>query len=683
MRFKHIFLASILLSALTFQSCLDTPEVAEPTIDTPNEIEQLFIPQGFEFGMAYNQEVTLLVKDAVGAPIAGVLFSLYTAPLSQGGKLLGKGITDLSGSLTTEFEIPYGKEALYAYTDFDPLPKAQRLELSGLPIVHEWGSTPVPREGAAYRFASGSENAFSCQTGLYQSIDKQLKKLNVTTGTYITVGTASKKYNGIGYNSEDNLIYGIHKLNDIDYELWRFDNTGIETNLGVISGVGGKGLNYKSDFDGNGNLCIAGEQDGVWKFVTIDVDQTPLTAVTQTLTKIGTVRNIYDIAYNPILGKFYSIDQQGHLVVIDRQALTVQRIADYSGITGSGACGAVWSDLTGDIVFSQNKSGNIYHVGLDESGNPGQIQFIMQGEKTNNNDGASCALVASPFADSDGDGVLDEYDSYPDDPTRIYTDYSPAQGSVGSYAFEDKWPKKGDYDFNDLIVDYSYEFAKNAKNQVGSMRATFTTRIVGATFQLGFGFQLDDLIVEDVLSVTGADAPSIETEVNGLETFQDQPVIVVIDDIHRSMGSSPGNFINAGSGISADQHTISVTINFAEPVDDVGTINPFIYTQNLRYVEIHLKGFEPTDKAAPNYFGTEDDASSGSNTYQTSTGLPWALNFPQQWTPPKEHTLLNEAYPDFSEWVGSNGSSKTDWYETLKANSQKLNPITFPEEGNE
>ena len=681
MKLSNNFQIFILLYALSLQACLEAPEVKQPTIDNPSELDQLFIPQGFEFGMAYDQEVTLLAKDAVGEPIAGVLFSIYTAPLTQGGKLLGSGITDLAGSLTTEFEIPYGKEALYAYTSFDPLPKAQRLELSGLPIVHEWGSTPVPREGATYRFANGSENAFTCQTGLYQSIDKQLKKLNVTTGTYITVGTASAKYNGIGYNSEDNLIYGIKKDND-DYYLWRFDNTGTETDLGVISGVGGKGLNYKSDFDGNGNLCIAGEQDGVWKFVMIDVDQTPLTATTQTLTKIGTVRNIYDIAYNPILNKFYSIDQQGHLVVIDHQALTVQRIADYSATTGSGACGAVWSDLTGDIVFSQNKTGNIYHVGLDESGNAEQIQFIMQGEKTNNNDGASCALVASPFADSDGDGVLDEYDSYPEDPTRIYTDYSPAQGSVGSYAFEDKWPKKGDYDFNDLIIDYSYEFAKNAKNQVGSMRATFTTRIVGATFQLGFGFQLDDLIVEDIFTVNGADAPSIETAVNGTETFQDKPVIVVMDDIHRSMGSTPGNFINAkGSGVTKDQYTISITINFAEPVDDVGTINPFIFTQNLRYVEIHLKGFAPTDKAAPNFFGTEDDASSGSDTYQTATGLPWALNFPEQWTPPKEHTILNDAYPDFSEWVGSNGSSKTDWYEKVKARQEKLNPLILPEEG--
>ena len=670
-----------LLLGLVLQGCLEPPELESPPVDNQGELEDLFIPDGFQFGMSYNQEITLNVHDADNKPIGGVMFNLYTAPLSQGGKLLGNGISDLDGTFTTNFDLPYGKEAIYAYTAWEPLARAQRLPLDGRPIVHEWGSTPVPNEGASYRFASAQSNAFSCQTGLYQSIDKQLKKLNVVTGTYVTVGTASAKYNGIGYNSEDNLIYGIRKEGD-DYYLWRFNTTGVEEDLGIISGVGGKGLNYKADFDGSGNLCIAGEQDGVWKFVTIDVDQTPLTAVTQVLFKTGTIANIFDIAYNPIFDKFYSIDQQGHVVVIDHNALTVQRVADYNGVTGNGACGAVWSDATGDVVFSQNKSGNIYLVSIDDNGDPEGIQFIMQGEATNNNDGASCALVASPFADSDGDGVLDEYDSYPNDPTRIYTDYSPAQGSVGSYAFEDKWPKKGDYDFNDLVVDYSYEFAKNAKNQVGSMRATFTTRIVGATFQLGFGFQLDDLTPEDIISVNGYDAPSIEREVNGLEMFQTKPVIIVMDDIHTQMGSSPGNFINAGrQRVDRDKYTMSITINFAEPVDDVGSINPFIFTEGNRYVEIHKKGFPPTDFASPNFFGKEDDASSGTDTYQTASGLPWVLDFPEKFTPPAEQTVLDEAYPEFTEWVGNNGSRNQEWFKKSKARQDKLNTKVFPEEG--
>ena len=678
MKFTHFLFLTVLLG-FALQGCLDPPEVNSSN-GNEEGIEDLFIPDGFEFGMTYNQEITLSAHDVEGKPIGGVLYNLYTAPLSQGGRLLGNGISNADGSFTTNFDLPYGKEAIYAYTSFEPLVRAQRLPLDGSPVIHEWGSSPVPNEGASYRFAGPQSNAFSCQTGLYQVVGSQLKKLNVTTGTYITVGTASSNYNGIGYNTEDNLIYGIKKDED-DYHLWRLDITGTETDLGVISGIGGKGLNYKSDFDTNGNLCIAGEQDGIWKFVTIDVDASPLTATTQVLTKTGTVRNIYDIAYSPIYDKFYAVDQQGHIVEIDHNALTVKRIADFNSTVGRGACGAVWSDLNGDLVFSQNKTGNIYFVSMDESGNAESIQFIMQGESTNNNDGASCVLVASPFADSDGDGVLDEYDSFPNDPTRIYTDYSPAQGSVGSYAFEDKWPKKGDYDFNDLVVDYSYEFAKNAKNQVGSMRATFTTRIVGATFQLGFGFQLDDLAVVDILSVSGADAPSIETEVNGLETFQSKPVVVVMDNIHQSMGSTPGNFINAGDGVTKDQYTIAVTINFAEPVDDVGQINPFIITQGDRFIEVHLKGFAPTDKAAPSFFGTEDDASSGEATYQTATGLPWALDFPEKFTPPTERTVLDEAYPDFSEWVSNNGATKTDWYKKIRAQQSKLNSKTFPEEG--
>lgn len=387
------------------------------------------------------------------------------------------------------------------------------------------------------------------------------------------------------------------------------------------------------------------------------------------------------MVYSPVHDKFYTVDQSGHLIEIDHHALTIGRIANFVAEIGQGPFGAVWSDSNGDLMISQNESGNIYFINMNEAGVAEGIQFLMQGESTQANDGASCVLAASPFVDSDGDGVINEYDAYPNDPTRIYTDYSPAQSTVGSYAFEDKWPKQGDYDFNDLVIDYSYEFAKNAQNQIGSMRATFTTRVVGATFQLGFGFQLDDLEVNDILSVSGTDAPSITTRVNGLETNQSKPVIIVMDDVHTQMGSTPGNFINTGGGVDRDLYTLSVVVNFANPQDDVGKINPFIITQGDRQVEVHLKGFSPTDKAGGSLFGTEDDASSGTDTYQTASGLPWALDFPEQFTPPVERTVLNDAYPDFSEWVGNNGATKTDWYKKVKAIQGKLNSKTFPEEG--
>jgi hypothetical protein len=36
--------------------------------------------------------------------------------------------------------------------------------------------------------------------------------------------------------------------------------------------------------------------------------------------------------------------------------------------------------------------------------------------------------------------------------------------TAGTLAFEDLWPSTGDYDFNDLVVDYDFKIIKTIKN---------------------------------------------------------------------------------------------------------------------------------------------------------------------------------------------------------------------------
>jgi LruC domain-containing protein len=70
-------------------------------------------------------------------------------------------------------------------------------------------------------------------------------------------------------------------------------------------------------------------------------------------------------------------------------------------------------------------------------------------------------------------------------------------------AFEDNWPSKGDYDFNDVVVDYNINTVTNAQNQVVEVIGEFTLRASGATYNNGFGFQLDNIAPNKVTSVTG------------------------------------------------------------------------------------------------------------------------------------------------------------------------------------
>lgn len=51
----------------------------------------------------------------------------------------------------------------------------------------------------------------------------------------------------------------------------------------------------------------------------------------------------------------------------------------------------------------------------------------------------------------------------PDDGDRAFYAYSPAEGTVGTLAYEDLWPLRGDFDFNDLVVWYSFANVTDAE----------------------------------------------------------------------------------------------------------------------------------------------------------------------------------------------------------------------------
>ncbi len=73
----------------------------------------------------------------------------------------------------------------------------------------------------------------------------------------------------------------------------------------------------------------------------------------------------------------------------------------------------------------------------------------------------------------------------------------------GTLAFEDNWPQKGDYDFNDFVTGYSYSLIKgNNDKDVKAIRLTFIPRALGASYNSGFGIQLP-IETNNIENVTG------------------------------------------------------------------------------------------------------------------------------------------------------------------------------------
>lgn len=277
--------------------------------------------------------------------------------------------------------------------------------------------------------------------------------------------------------------------------------------------------------------------------------------------------------------------------------------------------------------------------------------------------------------DTDGDGVLDVYDAFPNDPARAYIYYFPSQNGFAQIAFEDNWPIKGDYDMNDLVINYRYTLVLNAQTQAVTLQGDYNIVASGASYKNGFGVQLP-FAAATVQSVTGQQTISnyIQFASNGVEAGQTNAVIIPFDN-HEALLHSPDYsfFINTLNAKDKIQGTpASVLVTFVSPVSVSGlsitSLNPFLISNLRRGYEIHLPGYAPTDKANTTLFGAGDDASliDGRSYYTSRENWPWAINFNDtSFKYPLETVKITDAYPHFADWAASGGGSFTDWYSNL------------------
>ncbi len=270
--------------------------------------------------------------------------------------------------------------------------------------------------------------------------------------------------------------------------------------------------------------------------------------------------------------------------------------------------------------------------------------------------------------DSDNDGVNDTYDEYPTDPRYAYLYAYPGESSYGTFAFEDQWPNKGDYDFNDLVADYQYRQLANGSNQMVKIEAEYVIQAVGAGFKNGFGIQMD-LNPSVISQVSGNQITSnlFSFNANGTEAGQSKAVIPVTDDTHA--GFEGRGFINTDESMAYQiPDTIVVDIEFSSGLTLTGAgvapFNPFLVINQVRGREVHMPGYEPTDLVDTNYFGTVNDDTdiAAGRYYKTQVGLPWGMNLPVSFDYPVEKTAIEQAYNNFGQWAQSGGFSAMDWY---------------------
>ncbi len=257
-----------------------------------------------------------------------------------------------------------------------------------------------------------------------------------------------------------------------------------------------------------------------------------------------------------------------------------------------------------------------------------------------------------PITDTDNDGVADSNDDYPNDATKAYNNTY----GTATVAFEDLWPSRGDYDLNDVVVNYSYNVITNAANNVVRVEATYTLRATGGAFNNGFGIQFP-VNRNLVSSVVGA----------SLEADQSKAVLIIFNNMRAEM-----NQWNTFAGQSGQVVNYNVSFNVGGTVSlasfGLGSYNPFIWNGSAgfgRGYEVHLPGKLPTDKATAAIFGTYSDntnINAGTTYVSKDGGYPWAINIPVSFDYPVEKADINTAYKKFATWVSSGGSQFADWY---------------------
>lgn len=285
-------------------------------------------------------------------------------------------------------------------------------------------------------------------------------------------------------------------------------------------------------------------------------------------------------------------------------------------------------------------------------------------------------------SDADNDGVADSLDEYPDDPLRAYNLRYPLTSATGwgTLAYEDMWPQQGDYDFNDLVLDYQLNLVLDADMKVKDINGDFMLRAVGATFQNAFAIEFP-FAASNVESINGIG--------NGVE--YNMPIIEAGGNSILKVISSTNDFVSVpGGGIFwntqlEQPHYESIPISFelslTNPLDQNtlpfwGIWNPYLIVNRVLGHEIHLPGFPPTVNADASLFGLDDDTTNPEQGiyYKTTQNLPWALDLPIHWKYPIEQHEISRAYYRFAPWAESGGNMYPDWYE-LSSGDVNLNLI--------
>ena len=240
--------------------------------------------------------------------------------------------------------------------------------------------------------------------------------------------------------------------------------------------------------------------------------------------------------------------------------------------------------------------------------------------------------------------------------------------TTGVYAFEDLWPNKGDYDMNDVVVDFSHEFTWSTQN-IATEDATIhketlrlTTYQNYVTLKNGLAVTIKNQVAPASVTMKAIKGTNEYEVAFDREDEGDKGIVYLLtEDIKRELGTQYVIEFEYENGITEAQQSV---------------VKPFIYrNEGESRWEVHLPFEEPTNKIIMSYFratGSDDLSKPSKGIYYVREGnYPFAFFLSGVTVEPFKSTILDrnnerikidEMYPRFLRWSTTFGEEEKDWY---------------------
>lgn len=238
----------------------------------------------------------------------------------------------------------------------------------------------------------------------------------------------------------------------------------------------------------------------------------------------------------------------------------------------------------------------------------------------------------------------------------------------GILAFEDKWPKRDDYDLNDVVVKYNstLTYVKEVSDTdgdatVAKVEDVFSFLHTGAAYNNAFSYKVN--VHPDKLKY-------VKIEGQDYEVIPDPSGFIV--DLCANVADVIPRFAQV-----ENPKVYSLVMEFekgAVPQKDFASVaapyNPFITPREAPKprTEIHLPLYPPTQRGDLTLFGTYDDCSDITAGLWYVSGVnnqyPFAIHLAgaESFKIPRESSSIDLSYPKYKSWVESGMTRDKDWY---------------------